>query len=304
MARASRRSTCDGRGRRGVAGATGGRDLPGLLSRSHSPATSVSSLASLPCCCSKEAGGGGWPQGVAVLGLALGAVTDGLFIWPALFGYTWAGSIVFDRYKTLSLLVDVLIALGLVACGIFTLRARVLSRWHAAPLLLGLGLCVLHHQNAPGSWIVFHLVRLVCTSNSSQGSVGLYLGRRYPFAALGQSGHWAVARQESCASSGSTGRRTNILIHCTPAGDHSWRRKQSWNSDPWATGAPDSVVGISRRCGRSRATRWTVRANVRAGLRVLVKRLFRRYGYPPESREKATQTVLEQSELWGKEWVA
>ena len=49
---------------------------------------------------------------------------------------------------------------------------------------------------------------------------------------------------------------------------------------------------------------WTVRENVRANLWVHVKRLLRRYGYPPESREKATQTVLEQAELWGKEWAA
>ena len=45
---------------------------------------------------------------------------------------------------------------------------------------------------------------------------------------------------------------------------------------------------------------WTVRENVRANLRVLVKQLRRRYGYPPESREKATQTVLEQAEQWGR----
>ena len=44
--------------------------------------------------------------------------------------------------------------------------------------------------------------------------------------------------------------------------------------------------------------------NVRPNLRVLVKRLLRRHGYSPESREKATQTVLEQAELWGKEWAA
>ena len=31
---------------------------------------------------------------------------------------------------------------------------------------------------------------------------------------------------------------------------------------------------------------WTVRENVRANLRVLVKRLLRRYGYPPESRRR------------------
>src|SRR5215470_5410187 len=45
---------------------------------------------------------------------------------------------------------------------------------------------------------------------------------------------------------------------------------------------------------------WTVRENVRANLRVHVKRLLRRYGYPPDKQEKATQTVLEQAELWGK----
>lgn len=49
---------------------------------------------------------------------------------------------------------------------------------------------------------------------------------------------------------------------------------------------------------------WTVRENLWANLRVLVKRLLHRYGYPPESREKATQTVLEQAELWSKEWAA
>lgn len=49
---------------------------------------------------------------------------------------------------------------------------------------------------------------------------------------------------------------------------------------------------------------WTVRENVRANLRALVKRLLRRYGYPPDKQEKATQTVLGQAELWGKEWAA
>jgi|CXWL01.1.fsa_nt_gi type I restriction enzyme R subunit len=42
---------------------------------------------------------------------------------------------------------------------------------------------------------------------------------------------------------------------------------------------------------------WTVRENVRAQLRVLVKRILRKYGYPPDKQEKATQTVLEQAEV-------
>ena len=42
---------------------------------------------------------------------------------------------------------------------------------------------------------------------------------------------------------------------------------------------------------------WTIRENVRAKLRVAVKRTLRKYGYPPDKQEKATQTVIEQAEL-------
>jgi len=47
---------------------------------------------------------------------------------------------------------------------------------------------------------------------------------------------------------------------------------------------------------------WTLRENVRAQLRVLVKRILRKYGYPPDKQEKATQTVLEQAALLSAEW--
>ncbi len=47
---------------------------------------------------------------------------------------------------------------------------------------------------------------------------------------------------------------------------------------------------------------WTVRENVRAHLRVIVKRILRKYGYPPDKQEKATQTVLEQAELLSEGW--
>jgi type I restriction enzyme, R subunit len=49
---------------------------------------------------------------------------------------------------------------------------------------------------------------------------------------------------------------------------------------------------------------WAVRETVRAKLRVLVKRILRKYGYPPDKQEKAAQTVLEQAELLCTEWVA
>lgn len=49
---------------------------------------------------------------------------------------------------------------------------------------------------------------------------------------------------------------------------------------------------------------WTLRENVRAQLRVLVKRILRKYGYPPDKQERATQTVLEQAALLSAAWAA
>ena len=48
---------------------------------------------------------------------------------------------------------------------------------------------------------------------------------------------------------------------------------------------------------------WTLRENVRAKLRVLVKRILRKHGYPPDRQEKATRTVLEQREVLSEGWV-
>jgi type I restriction enzyme, R subunit len=47
---------------------------------------------------------------------------------------------------------------------------------------------------------------------------------------------------------------------------------------------------------------WTVRENIRAHLRVLVKRILRKYGYPPDMQERATLTVLEQAEVLSANW--
>ncbi len=47
---------------------------------------------------------------------------------------------------------------------------------------------------------------------------------------------------------------------------------------------------------------WAVRENVRAHLRVIVKRILRKYGYPPDKQENATLTVLEQAEALSANW--
>ena len=49
---------------------------------------------------------------------------------------------------------------------------------------------------------------------------------------------------------------------------------------------------------------WTLRENVRANLRRLVKRVLRKHGYPPDKQESATQTVLQQAEVLSATWVA
>ena len=54
---------------------------------------------------------------------------------------------------------------------------------------------------------------------------------------------------------------------------------------------------------RSKATvDWSVRESSRARMRLAVKKLLRKYHYPPDKQEKATETVLEQAELLGEEW--
>ena len=47
---------------------------------------------------------------------------------------------------------------------------------------------------------------------------------------------------------------------------------------------------------------WSARESVRAKLRLMVKRILRKYKYPPDGQEEAVQTVLQQAEALGVEW--
>ena len=53
---------------------------------------------------------------------------------------------------------------------------------------------------------------------------------------------------------------------------------------------------LVERCARSATIDWTLRESVRAQMRVLVKRILKKYGYPPDLAEGAVATVLEQAE--------
>jgi len=49
---------------------------------------------------------------------------------------------------------------------------------------------------------------------------------------------------------------------------------------------------------------WIHRENARARIRVLVKRILRKYGYPPDLQDAAVQNVLQQAEALSAEWAA
>nr|WP_282201411.1 type I restriction enzyme endonuclease domain-containing protein [Collibacillus ludicampi] len=42
---------------------------------------------------------------------------------------------------------------------------------------------------------------------------------------------------------------------------------------------------------------WNLRESVRAQMRITVKRLLKKYGYPPDLEKMAIETVLKQAEL-------
>ena len=49
---------------------------------------------------------------------------------------------------------------------------------------------------------------------------------------------------------------------------------------------------------------WTLRESARAKIKVLVKRILRKHGYPPDLQDDATKLVLQQAELLCAEWAA
>jgi type I restriction enzyme R subunit len=47
---------------------------------------------------------------------------------------------------------------------------------------------------------------------------------------------------------------------------------------------------------------WSERESVRAKLRLMVRRILRKYKYPPDLADAAVELVLEQAESLGQEW--
>jgi len=53
---------------------------------------------------------------------------------------------------------------------------------------------------------------------------------------------------------------------------------------------------------KSVAIDWTVRESARAKIKVLVKPILRKHGYPPDLQDEAVKTVLAQAELLCADW--
>ena len=47
---------------------------------------------------------------------------------------------------------------------------------------------------------------------------------------------------------------------------------------------------------------WSARESVRAKLRLMVKRILRKYKYPPDLEEAAVELVLQQAQALGEAW--
>jgi type I restriction enzyme R subunit len=57
------------------------------------------------------------------------------------------------------------------------------------------------------------------------------------------------------------------------------------------------AVVLTQKVRENAAIDWTIKESVKSKLRVIVKRLLRHYGYPPDMQLLATETVLKQAEM-------
>lgn len=63
------------------------------------------------------------------------------------------------------------------------------------------------------------------------------------------------------------------------------------------------AIVLVERVKKNATIDWNIKESVRARMKVLVKRLLRQYGYPPDKQAIATETVLQQANLFTEEWV-
>jgi type I restriction enzyme R subunit len=61
------------------------------------------------------------------------------------------------------------------------------------------------------------------------------------------------------------------------------------------------AVALTESIRKNASIDWTIKESVKAKMKVAVKRILRKYGYPPDMQILATETVLKQAELIANE---
>lgn len=51
---------------------------------------------------------------------------------------------------------------------------------------------------------------------------------------------------------------------------------------------------------RNKTIDWNLKESARAGMRRIVKRLLKKYDYPPEGQEDALSTIMKQCDMWSE----
>jgi len=64
------------------------------------------------------------------------------------------------------------------------------------------------------------------------------------------------------------------------------------------------ALELTKMIKKSVTIDWTQRESVQAELRLKVKKILKKYGYPPDKQKSATETVLKQAELIAKNWIS
>ncbi|MBN2579529.1 MAG: DUF3387 domain-containing protein [Pirellulales bacterium] len=66
----------------------------------------------------------------------------------------------------------------------------------------------------------------------------------------------------------------------------------------------DIILLLVKQVGNSVMIGWTVCESTRAKIRVMVRRILRKYHYPPDPQAEAVKLVLEQAEALCEDWAA
>ena len=64
------------------------------------------------------------------------------------------------------------------------------------------------------------------------------------------------------------------------------------------------ACALTEELRKSATVDWKKRESVRAKMRLLIKRLLRKYRYPPKGQESAIARVIEQAETLADQWAA